>query len=123
MEAPHGRFLSTSNEEKYLRSNTHPVNATGGLANDLSNLKMAGVSDVACNGFSAANTAALMGLLPQRLAPWLARCPRLNIDLRERTSAQIVKMIDGGLAEAGVVSDAVNPKGLTIHPVASDHSP
>ncbi|MEA2541847.1 MAG: hypothetical protein QOH35_3213 [Acidobacteriaceae bacterium] len=68
-----------------------------------------------------ANTAALMGLLPQRLAPWLAQRPRLNIDLRERTSAEIVKMIVAGLAEAGVVSDAVNPKGLTIHPVASDH--
>ena len=40
-----------------------------------------------------ANTASLMGLLPQRLAPWLAQRPRLNIDLRERTSAEIVKMI------------------------------
>ncbi|QYD73726.1 LysR family transcriptional regulator [Paraburkholderia edwinii] len=68
-----------------------------------------------------ANTAALMSLLPQRLAPWLAQRPRLNIDLRERTSAEIVKLINAGLAEAGVVSDAVNPTGLTIQPVASDH--
>ncbi|MFP3555478.1 LysR family transcriptional regulator [Paraburkholderia sp. SIMBA_049] len=69
-----------------------------------------------------ANTAALMDLLPHRLAPWLAQRPRLNIDLRERTSAEIVKMIDAGLAEAGVVSDAVTPPtGLTIQPVASDH--
>jgi len=67
-----------------------------------------------------ANTAALMGLLPQKLAPWLAQRPRLNIDLRERTSTEIVKMIGAGLAEAGVVSDAVNPTGLTIQPVASD---
>ncbi|MFC0402133.1 LysR family transcriptional regulator [Paraburkholderia rhizosphaerae] len=67
-----------------------------------------------------ANTAALMGLLPQKLAPWLAQRPRLSIDLRERTSAEIVKMIGAGLAEAGVVSDAVKPTGLTIQPVASD---
>lgn len=67
-----------------------------------------------------ANTAALTGLLPQKLAPWLAQRPGLNIDLRERTSAEIVKMIDAGLAEAGVISDAVDAIGLTIQPVASD---
>jgi DNA-binding transcriptional LysR family regulator len=67
-----------------------------------------------------ANTAALTSLLPQRLAPWLAQRPHLNIDLRERTSAEIVKMIDAGLAEAGVVSDAVNPSVLTLQPVAID---
>ncbi|QYY33174.1 MULTISPECIES: LysR family transcriptional regulator [Cupriavidus] len=68
-----------------------------------------------------ANTAALTGLLPEKLAPWLAQRPRLHMDLRERTSAEIVKMISAGLAEAGVVSDAVNPTGLTIQPVGSDH--
>jgi DNA-binding transcriptional LysR family regulator len=68
-----------------------------------------------------ANTAALMGLLPQRLAPWLAERPRLNIDLRERRSAEIVKMINAGLAEAGVISDAINPTGVTVQPVANDH--
>jgi len=67
-----------------------------------------------------ANTAALTGLLPERLAPWLARRPRLHLDLRERTSAEIVKMIGAGLAEAGVVSDAVNAADLMIQPVASD---
>ncbi|CAB3756480.1 hypothetical protein LMG29739_02458 [Paraburkholderia solisilvae] len=68
-----------------------------------------------------ANTAALMGLLPQKLAPWLAQRRRLNIDLRERSSTEIVRIIGAGLAEAGVVSDAVNPTGLTLQPVASDH--
>lgn len=68
-----------------------------------------------------ANTAALTDFLPKRLAPWLAQRPRLNIDLRERTSAEIVKMIGSGLAEAGVVSDAVDHAGLVIQPVTSDH--
>ncbi len=67
-----------------------------------------------------ANTAALTGLLPQRLAPWMAQHPRLNIDLRERTSAEIVKLIDAGLAEAGVISDAANHEGLTLRAIASD---
>jgi DNA-binding transcriptional LysR family regulator len=67
-----------------------------------------------------ANTAALLGCLPQWLAPWLAQRPCLSLDLRERTSAEIVKMIDAGLAEAGVVSDAVAPADLAIQPVASD---
>lgn len=67
-----------------------------------------------------ANTAALTDLLPHKLAPWLAQRPRLSIDLRERTSAEIVKMIESGLAEAGVVSDAVNPTHLTIRPIAPD---
>ena len=68
-----------------------------------------------------ANTAALTDFLPQRLAPWLAQRPRLNVDLRERTSVEIVKMIGTGLAEAGVISDAVDSSGLTTLPVASDH--
>ena len=68
-----------------------------------------------------ANTAALTSFLPHRLAPWLAQRPRLNIDLRERTSSEIVKMIGAGLAEAGVVSDAVPASGLVIQPVINDH--
>jgi DNA-binding transcriptional LysR family regulator len=68
-----------------------------------------------------ANTAALTGFLPQRLAPWLAQRPRLSIDLRERRSTEIVKMIGAGLVEAGVISDAINPTGVTIQPVTSDH--
>jgi DNA-binding transcriptional LysR family regulator len=68
-----------------------------------------------------ANTAALTGFLPRRLAPWLAQSSRVNLDLRERRSTEIVKMIGAGLAEAGVISDAINPTGVTVQPVASDH--
>jgi len=67
-----------------------------------------------------ANTAALTDLLPRKLAPWLAQRPRLNIELRERASAETVKLIGAGLAEAGVVSDAVDPAGLALQPVAHD---
>ncbi|GGX89092.1 LysR family transcriptional regulator [Litchfieldella qijiaojingensis] len=68
-----------------------------------------------------ANTAALTEFLPHKLAPWLARHPLLNVDLKERTSMEIVRTISVGLAEAGVVSDAVDAPGLKLQPVATDH--
>lgn len=68
-----------------------------------------------------ANTAALTEFLPTRLAPWLAARPRMWVELKERTSADIVRAIAAGLAEAGIVSDAVEVQGLTLQPVAKDH--
>lgn len=67
-----------------------------------------------------ANTGALTGFLPGRLAPWLADRPRLHVELKERTSAEIVRTIAAGLAEAGIVSDAVEAEGLELQPVARD---
>ncbi|MCY1533803.1 HTH-type transcriptional regulator CysL [compost metagenome] len=68
-----------------------------------------------------ANTAALIEFLPSRLAPWLAERPRMRIELKERTSAEIVRAVTSGLIEAGVVSDAVRVDGLQLQPVAKDH--
>lgn len=68
-----------------------------------------------------ANTAALTEFLPSRLAPWLAKHPGLNLDLKERTSAQIVRTIRTGLAEAGVISDAIDTQGLELRPVTTDN--
>lgn len=68
-----------------------------------------------------ANTAALTGFLPHKLAPWLAAHPRVNIELKERTSVDIVRLISAGLAQAGVVSNAVDTAGLHLEPVATDH--
>lgn len=68
-----------------------------------------------------ANTAALTVFLPNRLAPWLAERPRLRIELKERTSVDIVRNVANGLAEAGIVSSAVSAEGLQLQPVARDH--
>lgn len=68
-----------------------------------------------------ANTAALAWFLPPRLAPWLAQRPRLHVALKERTSTEIVRLIGAGLAEAGIVSDAVDAQGLALQPIARDH--
>lgn len=68
-----------------------------------------------------ANTAALTTFLPPRLAPWLAERPNLHVKLKERTSTEIVHAIAAGVAEAGIVSDAVPAPGLQQQPVANDH--
>jgi DNA-binding transcriptional LysR family regulator len=68
-----------------------------------------------------ANTAALTEFLPSRLASWLARRPRVRLELKERTSVEIVRAIGAGFAEAGIISDAVEAEGLQLKPVAKDH--
>ena len=68
-----------------------------------------------------ANTAAMTEFLPPRLASWLADRPRVRVELKERTSVEIVRTISAGLADAGIVSDAVDPAGLQLRPVAKDH--
>jgi len=59
-----------------------------------------------------ANTAAMAEFLPGRLGPWLAAHPRIDVDLSERPSSEIVKAIAGGLAEIGIVSDAIETSPL-----------
>lgn len=67
-----------------------------------------------------ANTGALTGFLPALLAPWLAQRPRLHVDLKERTSVEIVRAVLGGQAEAGIISNAVDAGGLQVQPVDED---
>lgn len=67
-----------------------------------------------------ANSAAMTGLLPERLGPFLAKHPGTDIDLAERPSPDIVKAVAGGLAEIGIVSDAADTSGLETVPFAID---
>lgn len=67
-----------------------------------------------------ANTAAIAEFLPPRLSKWLSEHPSLAIELEERTSVDIVHLIASGIAEAGLVSDAVNAQDLTLTPIADD---
>ena len=68
----------------------------------------------------AANTAAMTEFLPAALAPFLRRRPQIDIDLKERQSTEIVKAVAGGLAEIGIISDAVDPGPLELFPFAVD---
>ena len=67
-----------------------------------------------------ANTGALTGFLPGRLAPWLAERPRLHVDLKERTSVEIVRIVASGKAEAGIISNALDAGALQVQPVEDD---
>lgn len=67
-----------------------------------------------------ANTAAISEFLPEALAPFLASHPHIDIDLKERLSTEIVKAVAGGLSEIGIISDAVDPGGLSLLPFAVD---
>ncbi|WP_374732792.1 LysR family transcriptional regulator [Klebsiella variicola] len=67
-----------------------------------------------------ANTSAMSAFLPGKLAAWMAAHPTVQIDTEERTSADIVSSILAGVAQAGVVSDAVDPGPLHLDPVADD---
>lgn len=52
------------------------------------------------------NTAALTEFLPQILGPFLALHPQVNIELQEYPSAEIVRLIAAGKADAGIVADS-----------------
>jgi DNA-binding transcriptional LysR family regulator len=62
----------------------------------------------------------MSAFLPGKLAAWMAAHPAVQIDTEERTSADIVSSILAGVAQAGVVSDAVDPGPLHLDPVADD---
>lgn len=66
------------------------------------------------------NTAALISFLPSRLAPWLQANPHWNLDLKERTSRDIIRGLAAGLIDAGIVSDAVDAGDLLLQPLAAD---
>lgn len=66
------------------------------------------------------NTAALSELLPQRLAPWLAKNPRVDLDLKERQSTDIARSVLAGFADIGVLSHAAALDGLLLRPFAED---
>ncbi|MFG1419656.1 LysR family transcriptional regulator [Xanthobacter sp. V0B-10] len=67
-----------------------------------------------------ANTASVTELLPERLAPWLAAHPQADVELKERQSGEIARSIAAGHAEIGILSDAVEARGLDLRPFAVD---
>lgn len=67
-----------------------------------------------------ANTAAIMEFLPERLAPWMAANPQVDIELNERQSPDIARSVGSGLAEIGILSSAAETASLTSRPFAID---
>lgn len=67
-----------------------------------------------------ANTAALTEFLPERLAAWMATHPRIDVELKERQSTEIARAVAAGLAEIGILSDAVDTADLQLRPFGID---
>ncbi|MGQ4274040.1 LysR family transcriptional regulator [Terrihabitans sp. B22-R8] len=67
-----------------------------------------------------ANTAAITEFLPERLAPWMAAHPQVDVELKERQSVDIARGLAAGFAEIGILSDASGPDGLVMRPFALD---
>ncbi|HFZ8994350.1 TPA: LysR family transcriptional regulator [Citrobacter freundii] len=67
-----------------------------------------------------ANTSALTAFLPGKLAAWMATHPGIHLETEERTSSDIISSIQSGVADAGIVSDAVAAGTLCMEPVTDD---
>lgn len=67
-----------------------------------------------------ANTNSINEFLPELLSSFLARNPRINIDLEEHLSQDIVRAIDEGRADLGVIAGNVNTRKLETHPFRQD---
>jgi DNA-binding transcriptional LysR family regulator len=67
------------------------------------------------------NTAATQEFLPPVLGTFLANHPHVDVALEERPSTEIVRGVAGGLADIGIVADAVDPAiELETFPFAED---
>jgi DNA-binding transcriptional LysR family regulator len=67
------------------------------------------------------NTAATLEVLPERLSAFLAAHPKVDIEVEERPSPEIVRAVARGRAEIGVVADAVDSAAeLETFPFAED---
>lgn len=67
-----------------------------------------------------ANTTATTDFLPKVLATFLAGHPHVNIDLREMPSADIVRAVQEGTADIGILSGHVSTEGLKTLPYFVD---
>jgi len=66
------------------------------------------------------NTNALTEFLPQPLSAFLAAHPKINIDLEERLSDEIVAAVADGTADIGIVASTVELAGLETFPFRED---
>lgn len=68
----------------------------------------------------AANTAAITEYLPAKLAIWMTENPRIDLELKERQSADIARAVVRGFVEIGILSDAAGTTELERIPFAQD---
>lgn len=67
-----------------------------------------------------ANTNALTEFLPEALASFLAAHPQVSVDLEERLSDEIVRLVAEGVGDVGIVAGTVDVGALQTYPFRSD---
>ena len=67
-----------------------------------------------------ANTNALTEFLPEALGSFLAAHPQVSVDLEERLSDEIVRLIAEGVGDVGIVAGTVDVGSLETFPFRSD---
>jgi len=67
-----------------------------------------------------ANTTAIVGRLPEALGRFLSSHPHVSVDLKERTSHDVVIAVREGQTDLGFVAGNVDTEGLDVHSFGSD---
>ncbi|REC94743.1 DNA-binding transcriptional LysR family regulator [Kushneria indalinina DSM 14324] len=81
---------------------------------------MAGDDDRAGHLRILANTTAVTELMPAVLGEFLAERPRLTIDLRERLNHEVVRGVEQGSADMGIVAGPISTAGLERYHFSTD---
>lgn len=68
-----------------------------------------------------ANQNAASGFLPDVLLRFLKRHPLVSVDMRERTSCEIVDAVQNGVTDVGIVSSGLHTGDLEVLPYLPDH--
>lgn len=67
-----------------------------------------------------ANTTAFNDALPGAMARFMTSHPEVDVELRERLSQDIVRAVDDGAADIGIVAGNVHTEGLEVLPYCDD---
>jgi len=67
-----------------------------------------------------ANTTAVTEFMPEVLATFLAAHPKVDVDLQERPTAEIIRGVLDGTTDLGITSGPIDADGLEIHTFSSD---
>ncbi|MFT3760863.1 LysR substrate-binding domain-containing protein [Thauera sp.] len=68
-----------------------------------------------------ANTTAVVEFMPEVLATFLAAHPKVDVNLQERPTAEIIRGVLDGTTDLGITSGPVAADGIDIHTFSSDH--
>lgn len=67
-----------------------------------------------------ANTTAVTEFMPEVLATFLAAHPKVDVDLQERPTAEIIRGVLDGMTDLGITSGPIAADGLELHTFSSD---